>query len=174
MPNNRLLLGSDMTCERSCTEWTNPDGTRCMQCQPTAGVPATRHEHSVVGWNAGANSVRELDGNVRLYVPAPSRAVGISVGLKRGRQGVVVPEAILYGWRFSVTPTGMGVAYVVESGVRKSGFLPFTPGEAFEIIRYKGKVRYYKERDLVHTSAVVSFGFVLTNACLYASGDTLL
>lgn len=136
-------------------------------------TPATRIDTPVQGWDSGANSVDMLDGNVLLNIPAPSPAVGIAIGLKSSRLAQTVPELIEFAWWFLTPEVGPRIAYVCESGKRVSPYITYRENDDFSILRHRGKVTYRKNDELVHTSQHDSIGLVLTNACLYMTGDTL-
>lgn len=145
----------------------------CTTCSAYDGWPAERIDHPSFGWDAGANSVKELDGDVQLLIPIPMQALGIVVGLKSHRQYVTTPNLIDYGWKFITTEFGQSYAFPVERGATVGNTLPRTVTDVFEITRVNHVVRYYKNGVLVRTSPRLSTGKVLVNACLYASGDTI-
>jgi len=147
-----------------------------MPCTTVPGrppTPATRTETPVRGWNAGANSVAMLDGEVRLFIPAPNPAVGIVIGLKSSRFAQTVPELVEFAWWFITDPVGTRLAHIGEMGERIGGFIQYAPDDEFTIIRCQGIVAYYRNGQLVRYSSKFSSGELVTNACMYMTGDTL-
>lgn len=148
-----------------------------MACTTQPGTPATpptRTEVPVQGWTAGANSVAMYSRGARLIVPAPNPAVGIAIGLKDNRSAQVVPELIDFAWWFIAAPSGPRLAYIAERGVRVGEYIPYTSTDVFLIIRVQEMVVYYHNNRIQRRVAPVSMRrSLVTNACLYMSGDTL-
>jgi hypothetical protein len=146
--------------------------TRCTECPEIAPIPSSVIEHPILGWNAGANSVVELDGDVHVVFYVPESCAGIVLGFKQSRAFQVQPELITHGFWLSPV-SGQLHGYVTERGVRKTPAALRAATDKFEIRRRAGAVSYHVNDALIYTSAVRLYGPVLVNACLYATGDAI-
>lgn len=134
-----------------------------------APVPAYVRTTPVLGWNAGANSIDQLDGDVFTKFTVPAGVTGLYMGLKGARAKPTLPSLITHALYFE---RGVQDQFrVVEGGVTKTALVARGADDWFEIRRVAGAVTYWRNRALVYTSATPSSGPVLVNACLYASGD---
>jgi hypothetical protein len=149
------------------------DSDGCLVCpeqKAQAYVPAHIDHRAVVGWNAGANSITTLDGNLHTVFNAPSDITGLIVGLKGVRSRQTLPDGIEHGWYFQAL-AGAHMARVIERSVGKTSAASYTASDVFEVRRVNGKVTYLKNGVAVYTSTSVSSGAKVVNCCLYASGD---
>ena len=150
------------------------DSEGCLVCPEQQGSPyvPARIEHQVVfGWNAGANSITMLDGDMRAVLDMPLGVLGVIIGLKGGRKQQTVPALVEHGWYFQ-RKGGLDLVQPIERGVVIGA--PITGRSAvttFEIRRAGEKVTYHMGGALMHTSETASVGTKVVNACLYASGD---
>lgn len=146
--------------------------TVCPECPGVAAVPTQIITSANAGWNAGANSITALDGDVHMgdvLSAAPSDAY---VGFKQTRDGQVAPYRLQYAFRFYAlgnTP----IMEVWEGSTRCTQPSVFPLGGSFEIRRVDGTVSYYVNGAPVYESAQPSFGALVVNACLYSAGDSL-
>ena len=157
---------------RNCTT-TEPPITEsiCTECPEIAPVPPSVTEHPVLGWNAGANSIAELDGDLHV-VFYPGTSTGIVLGFKRDRAFQTEPQGV--EWGFWIAMAGVTrLAYVTELGVRKTNAVAVSPDDKYEIARRNGVVSYYRNNRHVYTSRRASYGPLIVNCCMYATGDVV-
>lgn len=146
-----------------CTVWP--------ACPPVAYVPARIEQQLVLGWNAGANSIDELDGDLHTVFMMPAVA-GVVIGLRSGRAKQTIPDLIEHGLYFA-TFAGVRMVHVVERGLGATSNLPCDESDTFEIRRVAGRVTYWRNGALLYASNARSTGAKVVNACLYASGDSV-
>lgn len=150
------------------------DGDGCIvwpACPAIAHVPAQIVQQAVLGWNAGANSITELTGDLHTVFTMPIVA-GVVIGLRSGRARNTMPELIEHGFYFN-SVAGTGLVHVVERGLAATGTIIRGASDTFEIRRVGGRVTYRRNGALLYTSAALSTGAKVVNACLYASGDNV-
>lgn len=148
------------------------DAAGCLVCpeQPeVAASPGYFTERPIVGWNAGANSVAQLDGDFHLVTDIPA-VVGVVMGLKTSRARQTQTSLIEHGYAFGGGATAP-LYKVVERGADKTMFTARSLSALFEIRRVAGVVYYYVDSALVYTSTERSYGPKIVNVCLYSSGD---
>lgn len=156
--------------------------TGCITC-PQIPVELGRPGGLVVtpdfGWNAGANSVATLDGDIRLRFTV-AQASALVVGLRReidGRDGQHQPGRIRRGWRVR-TIAGVVVADVLEVGISRTMPAPLAPCDVLEIQRV-GNACHYLINGVPKLRTLNTYniggnplnGPVFVTACLYASSD---
>lgn len=152
------------------------DGQGCQVCPEIAAVPAQPALYQtapVKGWNAGANSIASLSGDVHVVFDFDPMPVGIVVGFKSATAPIPQdnPNLIQHGV-YGYLSQGVPTVDVMESGKTRASFV-YTRGQSIEIRRVGEKVTYWINEAQVYASAAPSFGALIVNACLYASGDTL-
>lgn len=158
--------------DAACQPYQDADGcTVWPECPAQAYVPGQIVEQAVLGWNAGANSITELDGNLHTVFTMPAVA-GIVIGLRSGRARQTMPELIEHGLYFN-SAAGVHLVHVVERGLGATGTIARALDDEFEIRRVDGTVTYWRNGKLLYRSMVRSTGVKVVNACLYASGDTV-
>lgn len=140
------------------------------------GVPPTPSRYEPIKyreWNAGANSVDELDGDVSLRFDTP-RAEGTVIGFTQNRdiEAVGSIERITHGFYFHYAASGASVYRVIESGKAVTPQAPHDPTQEFEVRRVGSTVFYFVDGVQVHRSRVPSSGTLSVGSALYASGDT--
>lgn len=150
--------------------------TVCPDIPPTPGTPGGLVYTVVLGWNAGANSVQELDGDVLLTFTMPLAVLGVVCGFRHGRLGVGIPEMNTHGFVFQRGVDSLSLYGIVENGTTVLSSVARSPDldETFYIQRRNGVVTYYVD-DVVpaYTSSVPSSGPLIVGGCLYASGDDI-
>jgi hypothetical protein len=152
------------------------DGDGCLVCpevQEVVAQPATLTRSVSTGWTAGANSIAALAGDVHAVFDFEPMPLGIVVGFKPAGARIPQdnPNLIQHGI-YGYLSQGLPNVDILESGKQRASFA-YTPGQSIEIRRVGEKVTYLINGAQVYASSVPSFGAVIVNACLYASGDTL-
>lgn len=163
-----------------CTStWVpNPGAPLPPTCYDYPEVPAIQHvparfeETPVADWNAGAHSVKELDGDcaVRFNIP---QAVGVIVGFATNRALLPERERIHHGLYFHLTAAGRRRVSVIERGRALSQQYEYDADDRMEIHRVGTTVHYYRGEDLLYTSARPSIGTLFVASSVYASGDLI-
>lgn len=133
-------------------------------------VPATYSTEKTYSWDAGANSVLELDGDVRLEFVQP-HAVGVVLGLTGTRDAVGSYARMTHAFYFHYDPMARPVYQVMEGGEPASHASVHDAATVFAIERVGGVVSYYVDDALVYRSLAPSSGTVLAGCALYSSGD---
>ncbi len=124
------------------------------------------------GWNAGANSVDQLGGDVELvFTQLP--ATGVVIGFTQDRDNPGDRGRITHGFYFHRNLAGSPVAQVIESGVTKSDELPHTSSIEWRVQRAGGVVRYLADGEVVCQSLIPSDGELSVGCALYASTDAV-
>lgn len=158
--------------DAACQPYQDADGcTVWPECPGQSYVPAQIVEQPVLGWNAGANSITELDGNLHTVFTMPAVA-GAVIGLRSGRARQTMPELIEHGLYFN-SAAGVHLVHVVERGLGATGTITRALGDSFEIRRVDGQVTYWRNGKLLYRSTSRSTGVKVVTACLYASGDNV-
>lgn len=152
--------------------------TVCPYIPPTPGESAHLEVSNVIGWNAGASSVLELNGDLHVVFSVKRPVLGIVLGFRlpaRTPLGLNVrPEFIQHGLYFTMV-SGLPFFAVREYGAQVGSNMSWTDeNDVFEIRRESGLVSYLKNSAFVYRSLVPSSGAVMVNACLYGSGDAVL
>lgn len=122
-------------------------------------------------WDAGANSVDELDGDLRVAFDQ-GYAMGCAIGLTHTRDGVGTLERLTHAFYFHTTAAGQYLVAVMESGKTVSNAMPHVATAQYEILRVGGVVSYLVNDEVVYRSRVPSTGTVLVGSALYGTGDT--
>lgn len=148
------------------------DGDGCLVCPDIPATPAKVTRDANVGWNAGANSIVMLEGDVHVVESLDAVPAGIVIGLKGTREFVTAPSAIEHGF-YLYTAVARAYIEIRERGQRVGTARPYTLGTAFEIRRVGGEISYWLAGVLLAQTPARVLGPVLVNACLYAAGDTL-
>lgn len=139
----------------------------CSGIDPVAAYIETK---AILGWNAGANSIMQLDGDVHAVFGMPQGTVGVIVGFKGARSRQTIPDLVTHGMYFQ-SLAGVDMVQVIERGQPKTTLQPRSALDTFEIRRAFGKVTYWQSGTMIYESVQPSVGPVLVNACIYASGD---
>jgi hypothetical protein len=144
--------------------------TDCPAIEAVVGVPAHYDNETRFGWDAGANSVIMLDGDLHVVFHVAAGILGMVVGFKALRFMPTQPALVAYGLYFTMV-NGSNKVLVQEMGVTLTSAVSYGDGDQFEIRRSGGVVTYWHGATKLYTSNVRSDGALLVNACLYASGD---
>lgn len=161
-----------MTYAAGCAPYKDADG--CIvwpACPAVAYEPARIEQQAVLGWNAGANSITELAGDLHTVFTMPAVA-GLVIGLRSGRARQTTPDLIEHGLYFNAL-AGTHLVHVVERGLGATSSIVRALADTFEIRRVAGRVTYWRNGALLYASTAVSTGAKVVNACLYASGDSV-
>lgn len=129
-----------------------------------------------MGWNAGANSVKSLTGNVRLvFTQGPAQ--GVAMGFTHTRENPTNYARLTHGFMFRTNSIGEPTFQIMESGRGILEPVRYNPNFQFAIYRTNGQVVYRVTdgSDVVMTyySSKPSEGEVLVGCSLYASGDAV-
>lgn len=150
-----------------------PKAGTCTTYPAVAGVPGVPAKVTPLpgnNWDAGANSVTELDGDVRLAFVQP-HAVGAVVGLTNTRDAVGSYTRMSHAFYFHYTLGGRAVYQAMEHGEAVTHEAPHDAASEFAIERANNAVSYYVDGQLLHRSTLPSEGTVLAGCALYSSGD---
>lgn len=139
-----------------------------------AAVPPKTEYKKWQEWNAGANSIAELDGDVYTEFPGPV-AVGAYVGFFEG--GTRDPQnydAMVAAFRFASSPTGP--KWTIKDGARSVSITntSYTTSDKFRIERANGVMIFLVNGIEVYRSKRASAGPLRVGTTLYASGDKVL
>lgn len=159
---------------------TAPTGMRAASLVNFPGAPAVEAVPAKVeykkgyGWDAGANSIAELDGNLYTEFPGPV-AAGAYVGFFEGgsRQSADY-NALVAAFRFTTTPTGP--KWTIKDGERSVSIsdVSYTTSDKFRIERSNGIMIFLLNGVEVYRSKRASIGPLRVGTTLYASGDKVL
>lgn len=128
----------------------------------------------VFAWNAGANSVVERAGNVRLAFTM-GEVLGVIVGLTQDREAVGSPDRMSHGFVFTMSANGRPMAQVREGARVVTAAEVYVPGETlFEVLRTGSTVLYRRDGAVIYTSRRPSDGIVSVGCAIYATGDRVL
>lgn len=149
------------------------DTNGCLVCPAIPAAPAQPASVRVLpnlGWNAGANSVHVLSGDVSLKDALTEAPAGIVIGLKTSRLLQTEPTLIDHALYF-YTVAGVVFVEIHELGVQVGQAVEYPLGTPFEIRRIGSTVLYFVGGLLLATAAAKSLLPVLVNTCLYSAGD---
>lgn len=161
---------------RPCEE--DPE-TLCVTCSEVPEQPFVpgHVEYGVqLGWNAGANSIAEVDGSLHTVFQVPAGVAGVVAGLRslwRGRDMAFDPGRVEYGLYFT-SAGGVNLVSVIERGNERISPVIRAADATFEIRRVGSFVTYRMNGALMYESAIASFGQMIVTGCLYATGDSIL
>lgn len=152
------------------------DSNQCLVCPeitPSPGSPGYVEQQPIIGWNAGANSIDQLDGSMHIVFGMPVNQRGVVVGFKSGRAHPTIVSQIEHGFYFQRSGA-FDFVRIIENGLTMGTPMTYVATDTFEIRRVEGVVYYFhNDRTIpVYTSSVPSAGPKVVNACLYASGDS--
>jgi hypothetical protein len=144
----------------------------CPEIPATPGSPARTTVDENLGWNAGANSVAELAGDVSVSDALDAVPNGLVVGLRSVRAAIYDPSLVDHAFMF----TGVGshcFATIVERGSQVGQPQAYALGTKFEIRRVGSKVYYLLGGQLLAMRNALTLAPVIVTACIYAAGDEL-
>lgn len=154
---------------------TSPAPGTCTTFPAIAGAPtrpASIRNEATRAWDSGANSTKQLDGNLQLAFTQP-QVQGAAMGFTATRESPENYSRITHGFLFGTDAVGRPVFCVLESGRTLTDFAPYVLTDVFRINRVDGNVAYYKNTDLVLLSEVASSGALMAGCTLFASGDVV-
>lgn len=157
------------------TPSTDP-GSGCVtypEIEAAPSRPPTRLETNNLGWNAGANSIQELDGNVRVAFDI-GHVVGVALGFVGGRGHVEDYKRLTHAFFFTQNDNGEAIYRVMELGVARTAAAAYVPNTTqFEIRRAQGAVSYWVDGTVVYRSRSASSGTILVGTSMYSTGDSV-
>ncbi|GEM_PF-4582930 len=151
------------------------DSAGCYVCPQYPATPYIAPHTQVdpdIGWTAGADSIIELPGDVRLAWSLDTLPVGIIVGLRANRAQPLFPSTILHGW-YVYSQADMGYAQQLEKGVLVGSPVSYGVGQLLEVRRLGTQVQYWLQGQLMATRPALHSGVVFAGSCLYAAGDSV-
>lgn len=165
---------TDTRCHPCTAIGPGCEAVGCVNCDAveySPGSPAYNVYEPVQNWDAGANSIDTLTGDLHTVFNADVTGA-LVVGFKASRENVAAPSAVLHGLLLR-SQGGRLYVSVVERGEEVTSPVPRVEGDTFEIRRVNGNVSYWQNSTKLHVSAKRSFDALVVNACLYMSGDTV-
>lgn len=150
-----------------------PVCTTYPEVPAVAGVPAvpSRTEvHIDYAWNAGANSIDEIEGDAVLTFDI-GRVTGAVLGLTTSAEAVPARERISHGIYFYQSAGGAMRWAIMEGGRQRTAGEAYTETDVWQIRRAGGMVTYLRNDIEVYRSLEQSIGPVRAASTLYASGD---
>lgn len=135
----------------------------------TPAVPALMAPDYNDGWNAGADSITRISGNLHVIFSVDMSGGG-AVGLMRGRDFVFDFTAIANAFYFANTGSGLRV-FVMERGIVRTQGRPASANNQFEIRRERGVVTYSIDGQLEYTSPELSYGELRVGTSIFHGGD---
>ena len=141
--------------------------------------PARIDTVPIFDWQAGANSIQELEGDAFLTFDMPV-VIGTIVGFTDNRDDAADRDRITHGMYFGLDGAGDPIFQVFEAGSMMTEPAPYTAGDYFKITREAGVVKYHhyntgsSEYERIYTSTTINGASPLIAAsAMYASGDTI-
>ncbi len=159
---------------------TGATGIRAVRIDAFAGAPAVRSAPGttlatpVKAWDAGANSIEELDGDLYVKYQVPY-ALGARVGFFQApfRDSTSI-AALLAGFYTYSTAQGMRWSIVDHGRQVVLGNNVSGPATEFEIRRVGDQVTYYVDGELVWRPPNPLTGMLRVGTVLYGTGDMVL
>jgi len=158
------------------TRYTDRNG--CVHYPAIAAVPPvlyTRTQTPTQAWDAGANSVRQLLGDVRLAFSGVPPPVGSVIGLTVDRQAITNPQRMAFAWYLTLHASGSPHALCYEHGVITSAAYAYDESSVFAIER-RGQQIFYWLDDVLRRRTVSTLPIdkaVSVGAALYGGYDRL-
>lgn len=142
--------------------WTNAVGV-------TVTGASLSKPGSTTAWDSGASSVQQLtggDGYLEWVATETTTYRGVGLGTNDANQNYTDLE-----WAILTIPGGTYTVY--ESGVAKTGSLPFSAGDTFRLRVKSGVVQVLRNGTPVYTSAVPPTYPLWADTSIYSSGGTV-
>lgn len=175
-PYSTLCYPSVVNCTPGAGTIIGGTPQNCAYYPPKPAIPAVSSHYDPVGdrtWNAGANSVDELSGDVEVRLDMP-KVLGVCVGFVATRATPADPNRMLYGLRFGLSNTGAAVMHVSEHGQRRTSDVEYEPTDDFRIRRVGQVVSYLRNGEIIYASNRPSTEPVLmVGAALFGFGDAI-
>lgn len=142
------------------------------------GVPSYVEDLPVLGWNGGANSIAQHDGDCYFKFGVDATLVGVVAGLGPPNRNPSNFARLTHAFQLA-SVNGLLVWRIVEGGAPVGNqVVQFDADDEFYIRRVRGIVQYFinsmDQAGLKHTSQVRSEGLLRAGAVLYASGDKVI
>lgn len=148
----------------------------CRYYPPEPEILAVPAHYDPVGdrsWNAGANSINALSGNVEVAFDMP-KVLGVCIGFVANRNNPTNPDRVLYGIRFGLSETGAAVMHVSEHGQRRTAETTYLPSDDFRIRRIGQTVSYIRNGEVIYVSRRPSLEeTLLVGSSLFGFGDAI-
>ena len=166
-------------CRSEWVEIVDPSGPVCSHYPEQVAVPEVPPTPQRVmlfnsfEWNAGANSVASLTGDV-VERDTMNAVVGVVWGLASERPDSSNYATIEHGLYFHVNGGGQPRVSVMESGRIMDSERAYAPGDEFEVRRNGSRVTYWHAGFQFYRSTVPSTGEVFVGSAMYATGDEIL
>lgn len=151
-------------------------------------IPAKYRSDPQIGWNAGAVSLDDFDGDLHVTFQS-SIAVGGAVGFLTSARAAELDDAgdppqladLLFAWYFDTDGNADPRARIMENGkivATLGGYDPGEDGTTFEIRRVRGRMSYWTQDGVdapveVYVSKRTGSGDWNVGSALYAGGDTI-
>jgi hypothetical protein len=152
-----------------------PVGAGCYSFPEQVGtdpIPARYDETTADAWDAGAHSVTQLDGDVRLAFSI-NESWGVACGLTAASTPPSIDvDRITHGLLMARSQGRLAVR-VIESGVQRAGPFLVSFDDVVEVVRQSGQVSYRHAGALLYRSTVPSAGPVKVAASLYGKEDSV-
>ncbi|MGO1073572.1 hypothetical protein [Lysobacter sp. CA199] len=138
------------------------------------GVPDIETVDTHDGWNAGANSVDRLDGDLRTVFQVDIAAAG-AVGFAFERPDAGLYTSLSHAFYFDTDPLdGTRRVACMEFGRWMTTPTTYTRGDEFELRRQSGLVAFSINGESVYVSPNLSTGPVIVGAALFRAQDRVL
>lgn len=147
-------------------------------CKTYPAIPGTPSRPSTItletdeGWNSGANSVKQLDGDVFLAFTQP-QVRGAVMGFTTTRENPADYARITHGFMFTSDAVGRPTWAIIESGRLLSNPQIYNPAIVFRVERANSVVSYIANGDLVMISPTPSDDQIMAGCSMYASNDAV-
>lgn len=148
----------------------------CVTYPAVTGIPRTPPSvefRPVLAWDAGANSIQELDGDVRTVFSLEQPCVGIAVGFVTHRDYVEDYSRIVVGVLFTQTGAGAPMMQVIEYGVSRTDAMPYPLGTPLELRRAQGVISLWSEDVRLYESPELVDGPLIVGCSMFATGDQI-
>lgn len=153
-----------------------PGETVCTTYPAITAIPSTPSRietHVVNAWDAGANSIDELDGDVRTEFSFDQPVVGVAVGFVDHRENVQDYARLIIGVLMSQQASGAMQFRVMEYGQFRTGFFPYALHTPIEIRRVQGEFSVWYGGARVFRSTRQHTRTLLVGSSFFSTGDTL-
>lgn len=136
-------------------------------------VPAWVETIAVNEWDAGANSIKELDGDVHTVFSFDAPVVGVAVGFVNHRENVHDYSRLMFGVLMSQSASGTPQFRVMEYGRFRTGFIKYTLGEPIELRRVQNEFSAWYNGERLLRGSQAYDGPLIVGSSLYSTGDGL-
>lgn len=175
----RRLFQPALPLRATVSSFAYPDPPGPGQCVTVPAIPAVPGIPSRVqvsddfGWNAGAHSLTEMEGDFELVFDEMGKgAVGAVIGVMpavRENQGDYT--RVTHGFYFTKTAGGTSQVSIIESGRVVFGPITYPGNATFAVQRLGTVVLYLMDDRPQHTSTRPLVGTAMAGTSLYATSD---